>query len=178
MSENVRQLDTTTGPARDGPGSVEFGALVVALHVSVPVQVDLRRVVPVFGDDAPNWLGQPMGPDAAGLNRFLCDLQLRVSPDGRATFRKSTIVSLGIPWLRDGSWMVPMEWRAANLAPLFPVFVGHLIITADRIEIDGRYAPPLGVIGYALDRAVLGTAARGTARWFIGRVVSALGAVA
>ncbi len=78
----------------------------------------------------------------------------------------------------NGGWLIPIEWRAATLTPLFPVFVGDLRIRSDRIELDGHYAPPGGTIGYVLDRALLRIAARGTARWFLRKVVSALEAEA
>jgi hypothetical protein len=44
----------------------------------------------------------------------------------------------------------------------------------DRFELDGRYAPPGGSIGYVLDRALLHIAARGTGRWFLQKVLTAL----
>ena len=69
---------------------------------------------------------------------------------------------------------MPVEWRAATLAPLFPVFVGRMLIGPERIAIDGYYAPPFGVIGYVFDRAVFQIVARGTARWFLTQVVAAL----
>ena len=89
-------------------------------------------------------------------------------------FRKSAIVGVGAPRRDDDAWLVPIEWRAATLAPLFPVFAGHLRLSADRIELNGHYAPPGGTIGYALDRALLRIAARGTARWFMQKVISVL----
>jgi hypothetical protein len=89
-------------------------------------------------------------------------------------FRKSAIVTLGRPRLAGGRWTTRIEWRAASAAPLFPVFVGRIIVDVGRIELDGFYAPPFGVVGYLLDRAILGVAARRTAWWFLQRVASAL----
>ena len=145
------------------------------LHEVLYQPVDPAHVAGAFGDRAPTWMGQPIGPRPDGAISYACDLELRVSPDGRAVFRKSAIVSLGQPRLAGGSWAVPIEWRAATLAPLFPVFVGSLTISADRIALDGHYAPPFGVIGLVLDRALLAIAARATARWFLAKVAIALG---
>jgi hypothetical protein len=147
----------------------------VELHLKLETSVDLDRVPLAFGDEAPNWLGQPTGRDEGGLERHLCDLELLVRPGTRAMFRKSAIVSVGVPRWRLDSWVVPIEWRAASLAPLFPVFVGRLVIAADRILLDGHYAPPFGVVGYMLDRAVLSTVARATGRWFLNKVASVIG---
>jgi hypothetical protein len=146
----------------------------VKLYVAVPARIDLGRVPDVLGSAGADWLGQRVFEGASQIRRFSCDLELRVSPDRRAIFRKSAIVGLGVPRRDDDAWVVPIEWRAATLAPLFPVFVGALRLGLDRIELDGRYAPPGGSIGYVLDRALLHIAARGTGRWFLQKVVSAL----
>jgi hypothetical protein len=147
--------------------------LVVKLDVVLPARVDFQRVPAAFGPDA-DWLGERLSEETPGIRRFACDLELRVGPDRRATFRKSAIVGLGAPVRDDDGWVVPVEWRAASLAPLFPVFVGQLRLRRERLELDGRYAPPGGKIGYALDRALLHIAARGTGRWFLEKVESAV----
>ncbi len=173
MSEALRGLS-----AQDALGETtadEADIIVVDLDVSLPARVDLARVPAAFGDEATAWLGELAGIDAAGLQRYRCDLRLRVSPEGRALFRKSAIVSLGVPRRSPEGWLVAIEWRAATLAPLFPVFVGHLTIGPERIAIDGYYAPPFGVVGYVLDRAIMSIVARGTARWFLTTVVAAVG---
>jgi len=53
------------------------------------------------------------------------------------------------------------------MTALFPVFAGQLRIKSDRIELDGRYAPPAGSLGHLLDAALLGAVARQTGRWFL-----------
>jgi len=151
---------------------------VVALHVATPARVDLGRVSAAFGRPNAVWLGQRVPAETPEIRRFSCDLELTVGPERRALFRKAAIVGLGAPARTDGEWIIPIEWRAATLAPLFPVFAGHLRITADRIELDGHYAPPGGTIGYVLDRALLRIAARGSARWFLRKVVNGLAAEA
>jgi hypothetical protein len=40
--------------------------------------------------------------------------------------------------------------------------------------LDGRYAPPAGRIGYMLDTALVGAAARQTGRWFLRELAAAL----
>ena len=192
MPEALREASPTD---RSSQERAEPAGFEVALHVSIPAQVDLRRVPTAFGDDAGRWLGEPIedgpigeaatGGDGAArgaasgdggleLRRYLCDLRLRVSPDGRALFRKSAIVALGRARRTADGWLVPIEWRAATLAPLFPVFAGRLTIGPEHITVDGFYAPPFGVVGYVLDRAVLSTVAHGTARWFLGVVTDIL----
>jgi len=147
---------------------------VIKLQLRLAAQIRTDRVPAVLGGATADWLGEGLPADDSGCRRFSCDLQLRVAPERHAWFRKSAIVSLGDPRLDTDEWVVPIEWRAASLAPLFPVLVGVLRLTAEYLEIDGYYAPPFGVLGYLGDRLILGVAARGTAHWFLEAVARSL----
>jgi hypothetical protein len=162
-----------TAPAMDR-SATELGG-VALLDVTLATAVDLARVPTTFGGPEAPWLGEraPDGPD--GTRRFSCDLELQVGPSARSLFKKAAVVGLGQPRPVGVMWIVPIEWFAATLAPLFPVFVGELRLTPDRIELHGTYVPPGGVLGYTLDRALLHVAARGTGRWLLRRVASILG---
>jgi hypothetical protein len=160
---------STTGGHSSGaiPGLVE-------LNVALPASIDLERVIDSFGGPVAAWLGERVPGGPSGIRRFSCDLELHVSPDSRAVFRKAAIVGLG-ELRRDGdSWIVPIEWFAATFTPLFPIFVGELDLWRDRIELHGSYVPPGGAVGHALDRSLLGIAARATGRWFLRKAASEL----
>jgi len=146
----------------------------VALHVALPARINLDRVAVAFGSETA-WLGEPVLPATSDTRLFACDLELRVLPDRRATFRKSAVVGLGEPVRDQSGWVVPIEWRAATHAPLFPVFAGHLRLTARHLELDGQYLPPGGTVGYVVDRLLLHVAANGTGRWFLQKVIAAVG---
>jgi hypothetical protein len=155
-------------------------AMAVPMHISKlrlvhACQVDVVRVAEVLGSPEAPWLGERAADEDPTVRRFLCDLELHAGGSQRALLRKSAIVGFGEPRQDDDGWVVPVEWRAATLAPLFPVFAGHLRIRVDWLELDGTYAPPSGRLGYLLDAALLGVAARGTGRWFLRTVASALG---
>lgn len=160
---SLQEAITTPAPNPIAPGNT------VRLRLRLPAKIDPLRIPEVLGAPELSWLGEKLGEDA-GRRQFACDLELRVRPEARATFHKSAIVGLGTPQATAAGWVVPCEWRAAGMAPLFPVFAGWLRFDRDGITIEGFYAPPLGVIGYVLDRALLGMAARGTARWFLRRL--------
>jgi hypothetical protein len=161
-------------PVAKARSVTEFSNLA-RLDVNLAEAVDLGRVPLAFGSPDALWLGERVADGPDGMRRFSCDLELRVSPDARSLFRKAAIVGLGEPRREGETWIVPIEWFAATLAPLFPVFVGEVRLRSDRLDLQGTYVPPGGVIGYALDRALLGIAARGTGRWFLRKVASALG---
>ena len=150
-------------------------AVTASLAVAQLVRVDPARVRDAFGAGASTWLGTPDGIDERGLTRHMCDLELHTGSEGRRLFRKVAVVSIGRLTERPEGWLVPIEWRAATFAPLFPVLVGRLAIEPERVALIGTYAPPMGVVGHALDRALLSIAARGTARWFLARVAAVVG---
>jgi hypothetical protein len=128
---------------------------------------------------ARSWLGPETDPAPAGMRRHHADLRLRVSEKPSiVTFRKAAYVDLGsVRPLNDG-WEVEVGWRAATLAPLFPVFSGRIVAHGDELSLSGWYAPPGGQMGRLADRVLLHIAATGTARWLldeIDRTASAAG---
>jgi hypothetical protein len=147
---------------------------LVGLFLALETQVDPGRVPAVLGAATAPWLGEAAPTITPGIRRYYGDLELRVSDTQRSWFRKSAIVGLGEPRRDGAAWLVPIEWRAATLAPLFPVFAGHLRVAGGRLELSGSYAPPGGVVGQVLDAALMRLAARGTGRWFLTRIATAL----
>ena len=75
--------------------------------------------------------------------------------------------------LNDG-WRVEISWRAATMAPLFPVFSGSLVVHGGEMTLSGWYAPPGGELGRLADRALLHIAATGTAKWLLGELERAV----
>lgn len=154
---------------------------VARLTVSVPAAVTRRRAAAVLGDEQDAWLGEVvadgLGPDSGTeVRRHLLDLELRVSEHTpRLAFRKAAFVDVG-PLLGGGKGPLSMSisWRAAGLQPLFPVFAGTLRWAEGQLELNGVYAPPGGGIGLIADRLLLNVAARGTARWLLGRIAAVM----
>lgn len=76
----------------------------------------------------------------------------------------------------DDVVVISVRWVATGPAgELFPALDGQIELEAappdsTRITFRGSYRPPLGSVGAALDRAVLGRAARATARSFAERM--------
>jgi hypothetical protein len=147
---------------------------IAHFRLLIPTPVELGRVPAILGGDDAPWLGERAPSQRLDVRRFYCDLELHAGGVERAIFRKSAIVGFGEPKQDQAGWIVPIEWQAATLAPLFPVFAGHLRVRADRIELEGSYAPPGGKLGQALDASLLGIAARATGRWFVHKLGAAL----
>lgn len=151
---------------------------VARLAVSAQAAVTRRRAAAVLGTERSAWAGTMLdGTLHAGMrDRHLLDLVLRVTEHApRVVFRKAAYVDLGP--LRGGGrgpLSVGISWRAVGLAPLFPVFAGTLRWENDELRLVGAYAPPGGEIGLVADRLVLNVAARGTARWLLGRIAAVM----
>jgi hypothetical protein len=161
------------------PGTVRpmtsVPAHLTALTLSQPVDIDLDAAAVLLGEGAASWLGTPVeAPDPAS-RRFLTDLSLPLRDHVvGVTFRKAAFVDLSAPRSSPGRCELDISWRSSSLAPLFPVFAGKLVLTGSDLLLDGFYAPPGGDLGAVLDKAFLNIAARGTARWFLGKVAEAL----
>jgi hypothetical protein len=120
---------------------------------------------------ARSWLGPEVADAPAGMHRHQADLRLRVSDKpSLVTFGKAAYVDLGTLQPLDDGWQVEVSWRAASLAPLFPVFSGMLLARPAELSVSGWYAPPGGVVGRVADRALLHIAAEGTASWLLGEL--------
>jgi hypothetical protein len=143
----------------------------VPLFVRRLGSVDLDRVIAALNDLA--WLGRPSdGPaDRPDLRRITTDLELPIR-DGSATgpVRTATYIDIGQAHLVGDHVFVEITWHSALSAPLFPVFAGELRISVDDIVLDGRYAPPLGILGLVIDRALLHFVARRTAGALLARL--------
>jgi hypothetical protein len=151
-----------------------------SLDVSAPAPFTAERVSVTLGEERERWLGDAVapGPEVSvppGMTRYLLDLQLQVGERAPVlTFRKAAYVDVG-PLVSDGrTASLEISWRAATMAPLFPVFSGRLAWKDGTLHLRGVYAPPGGGVGLIADRLLLNVAARGTARWLLGRAVDAM----
>lgn len=153
--------------------SIGPDSATVPLRVARAVQIDLRCALDALDD--PSWLGRPIDPpaDDSQSRRVATDLELPIlDGSGKGPIRKSALIDLGPAQRVDGSVLVEIAWRSANVAPLFPVFAGHLRISAARLTLDGRYAPPFGKLGLLIDEALLHLVARRTAQAFLDRLAA------
>lgn len=147
------------------------------LELAVPALVSREVALAVLGEERGRWLGEPItaGHVPAGMSRFALDLRMRVGQEAPSlTFHKAAYVDVGAVTEAGGAVSIEISWRAATMAPLFPVFSGHLTWFDGQLRLAGVYAPPGGSVGLVADRLLLNVGARGTARWLLDRVVDAM----
>lgn len=164
---------------RDEPASGgDDTAGLAHLAVSAPARVSRRRAAAVLGADREAWLGEVVGGGVTSgdQDRYLVDFELRVTEHApRIAFRKAAYVDVGpLQGAGKGPMSLGISWRAAGLAPLFPVFAGTLRWADGELQLSGVYAPPGGGIGLMADRLLLNVAARATARWLLGRIAAVM----
>ena len=86
---------------------------------------------------------------------------------------RSVEIEIGAAVRTRSKTLIPFSWRATgSMAGLFPTMDGDLEIApldtaVTQLAISARYAPPLGVVGKMLDRAVLHRVAEATVKDFL-----------
>jgi len=151
----------------DGPGR---------LRIAVHAPGDPARAAEVLGVARESWLGAPIDK-VEGRDRYVVDLELRVVEQApRVAFHKAAYVDLPPVDAASAAGLVrlPISWRAASLAPLFPVFAGTLTWEDGELRLDGYYEPPGGNVGVVMDRLMLNAAARATARRLLERIAEVM----
>jgi len=88
-------------------------------------------------------------------------------------------VEIGRPTHLGETVVIPLTWipvRAAGLLPSLEADLEIAALGADRTQlaINARYEPPLGMIGRALDRAVLHRVAEATLKDFLDHVAETI----
>jgi len=88
---------------------------------------------------------------------------------------KVVSIEVGEPVQLGEKTALPMSWRATGPQGLFPVLDGDLEVaplgtSSTQLGLSAQYAPPLGPLGRAIDRAVLHRIAEATVKDFLDRV--------
>lgn len=88
-------------------------------------------------------------------------------------------IELGPPMRSTTKTVIPLRWHATEVAGLFPSLDADLEIAPlgphrTQLAMSARYVPPLGMVGKALDRAILSRVAEATLKDFLDRVREAL----
>jgi hypothetical protein len=155
--------ESTAGPSR--------------LRVSVHAPFGAARATEVLGPGREAWLGELIEEDEQGAPHYLVDLELRVTEHApRVAFRKAARLEVGAAEEDPANHAVrlPISWRAASLAPLFPVFAGAVTWHDDELWLEGYYEPPGGNVGVVMDRLLLNVAAQATGRRLLEQIAEVM----
>jgi hypothetical protein len=92
---------------------------------------------------------------------------------------KRVEIEFGEPYRIPSKTLLPMAWKPAGAEQLFPAMDADLEVaplgpSRTQLSISARYRPPMGVVGRALDRALLHRVAEATIKDFLDRVGEAL----
>lgn len=96
--------------------------------------------------------------------------------------RKAIRIVLGSPeetGLPDPATRLPIGWRGEDPSGAFPTLEGELVAeplsgNETLLTLRGRYRPPLGPLGYGIDRLVLHRVARAAIQDFFSQAVDRL----
>ena len=149
-------------------------AASVQVADSVPVERPIERITERLSDGGV-WLIPHL--DAAREEGE--SIIVRIGPGESNWLTKTVAVHLGKPVSGAKGFSLPIRWEATGPTGLFPRLVGTLRVTEfgpERCELtlSGRYRPPLGRAGQALDDAVLTRVARATFKSLLCRLAQAL----
>jgi len=92
---------------------------------------------------------------------------------------KTVQLVAGLPLRGGQQTTIPLAWEATGTPGLFPKLDADLIVATvgpdlSRIAMRGTYAPPLGPLGRALDRAVLHRVAEASVKSFVDGVARSI----
>jgi hypothetical protein len=144
----------------------------------VEIAMDPERVVAALHDDPQTWL-PGLATDAHQRGD---DLLAEVGFGEKVRMRRLVRIELGEPVRAATKTIIPLRWIATGPTGLFPEMDADLEIAPlapgrCQLAMSARYVPPLGVMGRALDRAVLFRVAEATLKDFLDRVAERLTAV-
>ena len=141
----------------------------------VEIAMDPAGVEAALLDDPQEWL-----PGLASeANQRGDDLLAEVGFGEKVRVRRLVRIDLGEPVRAATKTVVPLRWAALGATGLFPELDADLEIAPlapgrCQLAMSARYVPPLGVMGRALDRAVLFRVAEATLKDFLDRVAERL----
>ena len=144
----------------------------VFLRSYVDVARPIAEVEAEMAAGVENWL-----PDMArGANgdgeKLLSELGLNL---GKRRMGRHITVEIGAPTATEGLMLLPIRWRSATEAGLFPTLEGVLEVASlgsarTQLGLSANYEPPLGLIGKIADRALFHRVAEVTVKDFLERI--------
>jgi hypothetical protein len=153
--------------------SEDPGGAVGTVHLAVSHEgrFQVANGLAAFADL--EWLGEPVAAASteAGWRRIRSVLALPIT-DGSSPspLRKGALLDIGPVERSDDSIRLDLAWQSDSIAPLFPIFAGHLTVSSSGLLLDGEYDPPFGRLGLLIDARLLHFVAHRTAQALLARI--------
>jgi len=140
----------------------------------VELPLDARHVEAILTRDPHGWI-----PGIAEVaNRRGDDLLAQVGFGEEVRIARIVAIDLSPVVRMPSKTVLPLRWRATGAAGLFPELDADIEIAPlggrTQLALSARYVPPLGVLGRAIDRAVLSRVAEATIKDFLDHVAEAI----
>ncbi len=144
----------------------------VFLRSHVVVARPAEQVEAAMVSGAKNWFPDVAGQANGNGQKLLAELGFDV---GKRRIGRRIEVEIGAPKVAFGLIYMPIRWRAASEAGIFPTLDGELEIAPlgsrrTQLALSATYEPPLGLIGKLADRALLHRVAEVTVHDFLVRI--------
>ncbi len=149
------------------------------LRYFVVIARPIEEVETDLATGAQKWMPALAWKSRGEGQRLLSELGFEV---GTHRMGRGIEVELGALRPMNGVTLLPIRWRAASHAGLFPALDGQLEIapmgkTTTQLGISATYEPPFGLFGKIADRALMHRVAEITVKDFLDRVGDQLAAV-
>jgi hypothetical protein len=144
----------------------------VFLRSYVVVARPFEEVGAQMAKGAANWLPDIANDANVGGEKLLSELGFDL---GKRRVGRPIKVEIGAPKASAGLIFLPIRWRAAAEAGLFPTLEGDLELAAignarTQLGLSANYEPPLGMLGKIADRALFHRVAELTVKDFLERI--------
>jgi hypothetical protein len=139
------------------------------LRYYITIRRPAEEVEAALVGGAENWLPALVQQATGDGVKMLSELGFEI---GKGRIEKRIEVTVGSPRHTTGATLVPIRWRAASAAWLFPALDGQLEIASlgkanTQLGLSASYEPPLGLVGRIADRALLHRVAEVTIKDFL-----------
>jgi len=160
-------------PSASARASCTLAGVFVRYFVELPLRSEDAE--DVLLSDPESWL--PVLADTADERGERLLAEVGVGSHHRT--HAEVALEFGTPLRMPSKTILPFRWTALRGAGLFPALDADLEVAPlgtrmTQLAISARYTPPLGVLGRAIDRAVMHRIAEATLKDFLDRVAAAL----
>jgi hypothetical protein len=146
------------------------------LRYFVVVARPIEEVETDLATGAQKWMPALAWKSNGQGQRLLSELGFEV---GKRRMARTIEVELGALRPMSGITLLPIRWKAASHAGLFPALDGQVEIapigkSITQVGIRASYEPPFGVLGKVADRALMHRIAEITVKDFLDRIAARL----